>query len=113
MNCGQVILLNYPFTDFSTTKVRPALVVSASNLNQDEDVVVVPISSRIDENDRHLFAIREGNQYFPQTQLKVSSSVKWTKPTTISKSIVHRRLGSVHKALLNEILSRIKSVFES
>ena len=43
---GDVVLLPYPFTDLSTNKVRPAVVVS-SNKGKYSDLFVVPITSRI------------------------------------------------------------------
>ncbi len=42
---GEVVLLPYPFTDLSTSKVRPAVVVS-SNKGKYADLFVVPITSR-------------------------------------------------------------------
>ncbi len=42
---GDIILLPYPFTDLTTTKVRPAVVVS-SDQGKYADVFVVPITSR-------------------------------------------------------------------
>ena len=42
---GDIVLLPYPFTDLSTSKVRPAVVVS-SNKGKYSDLFVVPITSR-------------------------------------------------------------------
>jgi mRNA interferase MazF len=43
---NEVILIRYPFTDFSHSKVRPAVIVSASHIS--EDVFIVPLTSKID-----------------------------------------------------------------
>jgi len=40
---GKIVLVHFPFTDLSATKLRPALVIHES----DEDVVVAFISSRV------------------------------------------------------------------
>ena len=41
---NDVILVRYPFTDLSGSKVRPAVVVSAPHVS--EDVFVVPLTSK-------------------------------------------------------------------
>ena len=112
MKCGEIILLEYPFTDDSGSKRRPALVVSADQFNKGEDVVIVPISSRPVEDDPHALLIRESDKYFRQTGLRRTSSVKWTKPITISERIALRRLGSLPSTPLSEVLDRLRSLFQ-
>ena len=47
---GDVILIPFPFTDFSTLKQRPAIVVSSDTFNNSHsDVVVMAITSQIPE----------------------------------------------------------------
>jgi mRNA interferase MazF len=43
---GEIILLPYPFTDLTTRKVRPAVVVS-SEKGKYEDIFVIPLTSRV------------------------------------------------------------------
>ena len=43
-SAGEVVLVRYPFSDLSSSKIRPAVVVSAAYTSQ--DVFVVPLSSR-------------------------------------------------------------------
>ena len=42
---NDIILVRYPFSDLSGTKVRPAIVVNAPHVSQ--DVFIVPLTSRI------------------------------------------------------------------
>jgi hypothetical protein len=45
---GDILLVPFPFTDASTTKKRPAVVVSSATYNaQRPDLVLMPITSRI------------------------------------------------------------------
>lgn len=46
-NCSKndVILVRYPFTDISSSKVRPAIIVSTPHIS--EDIFVVPLTSKI------------------------------------------------------------------
>lgn len=42
---NDVILVRYPFSDLSNSKVRPAVVVNAPHVSQ--DVFIVPLTSKI------------------------------------------------------------------
>lgn len=45
---GDVVLVRFPFTDQSTTKKRPAVVVSSADYNvRRPDVIVAAVSSRV------------------------------------------------------------------
>lgn len=48
---GRILLVEYPLTDHTAAKQRPALVVSGVEFNRGEDFVVVPLSSRLIEDD--------------------------------------------------------------
>src|SRR2546426_792495 len=41
---GSVILVRYPFSDLSGSKVRPAVLVSA--VHESSDLIIVPLTSR-------------------------------------------------------------------
>ncbi|MEM1061846.1 MAG: type II toxin-antitoxin system PemK/MazF family toxin, partial [Planctomycetota bacterium] len=57
MKRGDVVLIAFPFTDASDVKLRPAVVVSADDLPTGPDVVVLPISRRIDGVDPHVLRV--------------------------------------------------------
>ena len=112
MKCGQIVLINYPFTDDSGSKLRPALVVSADEYNKGDDLVVVPISSAPGSDDLHVFSLSSSDPSFSETGLKRTSSVKWTKPLAISRRVVQRRLGHLPSRLLSEVQIRVQRLFE-
>lgn len=113
MRCGDVVLVDYPFTDRTGSKRRPALVVSSDEFNKGEDVVIVPISSVYRGDDPFSYSIKNTAPHFPQTGLRGSSYVKWTKPVTIAKNVIRRRLGQLPRPILAEVHSRICSWFQS
>ena len=112
MKCGDIVLLNYPFTDDSSAKVRPALVVSADQFNRGEDVVIVPISSVPQHGDEYAHPIENTAAHFRETGLRQSSFVKWTKPLTVSRGLLQRRLGRLPEAPLAEIRTKIQTLFQ-
>ena len=44
---GDIVVVNFPFTDISQTKKRPALVVSNDNVNRTGDYLLVQITSQV------------------------------------------------------------------
>ena len=113
MKCGQVVLVNYPFTDHSGSKVRPALVVSSDYFNKRGDFIVVPISAQENPNDDYVFPLDSAEPYFAATLLKPASRcVRWSKLMTISRSVVHSRLGHMPEPQLGQIRKAIRSIFE-
>jgi mRNA interferase MazF len=113
MKCGQVLLVNYPFTDHAGSKMRPALVVSADAFNGRQDFAVVPISAKTDPNDEHVFSLDSGAAYFGDTGLKPESRyVRWSKLMTITAAIVQRKLGQMPQPQLSQIQRAIRGMFE-
>lgn len=111
MNCGDIVLVHYPFTDVSGSKLRPAIVVSADVFNQGDDLVLVPISSVPAPDDPHAMLVEDADPVFPRTGLKRSSTIKWTKPVTLSKTILERRLGCLSEPHLSSLRTKIQSIF--
>ncbi len=113
LQAGEIVLLQYPFTDTSGIKLRPALIVSADKFNRGEDLIAVPISSRVVPDDAYGFVIAETDAFFPQTGLRCSSAVKWTKPMTISRLVIKSRKGSIPQPVLEAIRAKIRLLFTS
>ena len=108
---GEVLLAEYPFTDRSSAKLRPVLVISCQEFNRGEDIVVLPISSRPTEDDPYSFSITSTAPYFRAAGLRWDSSVKWTKPMTISGQVIEKRLGKLPDAVMAEIIEKLLNMF--
>ncbi len=111
MKCGDICLVQYPFTDGSAAKVRPVLVISANSFNTGQDVVVAPISSAIDSADKFSIAIAKESPHFARSGLKYPSCVKCTKPLTIAKRLLMRKLGTLAPELLEKTRSILADLF--
>lgn len=111
MKCGDICLVQYPFSEGTAAKLRPVVVVSADAFNRGEDVVVLPISSSIARADPFAVAILQGTPEFRQSGLKFPSSVKCTKPLTISKRRLLRFLGTLAPALMTSVRAILAKLF--
>lgn len=109
MKPGDVCLAQFPFTDGAATKLRPVLVVSKEEHNRGSDVVVLPISSRPDPDDK--FSVYVDAPHFGKAGLRFPSAIKWSKPATIAKSVLRRHLGELDSGILATVTTQLMSVF--
>jgi mRNA interferase MazF len=98
---GEIWLVRFPFTDLSSTKVRPAVVWAVFG----EDAVVVGVFSTVPARPlRETWVlIEEGKPDFAQTGLAKTSVVKAEKLATVHSSVLQRRLGRLAPALMSRI----------
>ena len=108
---GDVILVPFPFTDLTTLKQRPALLLSADWFNVSRgDCVVAAITSQIpsdlqpDEYPLSASDLRAGG-------LPKPSLVRLGKLFTMSKSLFRKRLGTLPKATMVVVLKQMEQVF--
>lgn len=111
MRRSDVLLVDHPFPDGSGSKVRPVLVVSSDIDNaRTANVVVATISknlSRLSEPTHLLIdlATTEGQQ----SGLRINSVVIRNNLFTIHRRFVHKTIGSLPVALMNQIDTCLKS----
>ena len=92
---GSVVLIRYPFTDLTSTKVRPALVLTPDHLlSRLEDVLCLFISSAMPEELLPTdFVLEPGHVSFLKTGLKRRSVLRMHKLALLHKALVLRVLG--------------------
>ena len=108
---GDVILVPFPFTDLTTVKQRPALVLSADWFNTSrDDCVVAAITSQIPSNlqpDEYRLSASD----LLAGGLPKPSLVRLGKLFTMSKSLFRRQLGTFPTATMVVILKQMERVF--
>ncbi len=103
MKKGDIILIPFPFTDFSGNKVRPALVL----VNKERDIIVAFISTQInwkEEGDVLLEANIENG-------LKKKSLIRLSKLATVDKDFALGRLGSLKAEEILQVNKNLKEIF--
>jgi mRNA interferase MazF len=104
-----VILVPFPFTDLSSAKRRPALIVSPDSYNQNKDVVIAYVTSRVNT------PLRFGDyklQKWKEAGLPKSSLVRM-KLATIDKTIIVKKLGKLENIDSEEIEKILLTFFKS
>ncbi len=106
---GDVVLINFPFSDRSSSKVRPALVVSNDEHNaRDVDRLFVLISSNTRVRSEEDILLSPGDADFAPSGLKRPSVLRCTKLINLDSSKLRaRRLGRVSRALLERVANVI------
>ena len=86
---GDIVLVPFPFTDQSTTKQRPAVVVSASTYNAERpDLIVMAVTSQVRAENRFDIPL----QHWQSARLIKPSVVK-PVIATIERRLVIKKLG--------------------
>ncbi len=103
---GAVVLMDFPFTDLSATKRRPAHVVSTDN-DRRSDVVVAFITSMIHVGLPDIAPLMPTRA----NGLKVPSMDRFDKLATLNIAVLAGRLGTVDATWLAEQRVRFLAVF--
>lgn len=109
MKRWDVVLLAYPFDDWSGAKVRPALVVSSDEYNRrGEKGVFVLITSNLDQRSDFDMLVADSHPEFRRTGLARSSMVRVDMVWTLQQNLVRRTLGTVGEKIRSEVLARLR-----
>ena len=107
MNRGTIVLTKFPFTDLSSSKRRPALVISKTS-NEKNDVIVAFISSVIpDQLSETDFVLNTEHRDFPVAGLRKKSVFKMDKVATLNKSIFTGELGYLSRDVIRQLESKL------
>ena len=94
-NKGEIVLVNYPFTDSNNSKQRPVIVISNNNSNK-KTCIVVKVTSVI-RNDRYSFYI-DNTDY--SVELEKESEARVNEILTIDNKLIIKRIGVLSKSKL-------------
>ena len=102
-----IVLVQFPFTDFQSTKKRPALVISPNIYNKSDDLIIAFITSQIQQPPRPGdFVISD----WKTAKLPKPSLIRM-KFATITQSIVAKKLGRLNTADISVFKSHFKEFF--
>ncbi len=99
---GSVVLAIYPFTDLSSAKRRPALIVSATD-RPGRDCILAFITSRTERSEATDLRLDPTDEGFADTGLRVASLVRCGKLMTLDRVLLTGRLGKLSARLMTEV----------
>uniref|UniRef100_A0A832DGU1 Type II toxin-antitoxin system PemK/MazF family toxin n=1 Tax=Ignavibacterium album TaxID=591197 RepID=A0A832DGU1_9BACT len=109
---GKIVLVPFPFDDFSSLKVRPALCLTEPSSTHNH-IIIAFISSKISNYiESTEILLESSDSLFHKTGLKTSSVIKLSRMTTIPKKFIKRELGILPQELTNELHLKLKLLFD-
>lgn len=103
---GDVVVVTFLFSDLSSARKRPALVLS--NLEGD-DIVICEITS-VMRNDAYVVLLE--NKDLESGKLKTNSIIRPNRILTIHKNKINYKFGKINDSKLQEVLEKIKMIFK-
>ena len=110
---NSIVLVPFPFDDFSISKVRPALCLT-SEIGKYNHVIIAFITSKMPDdlvNSDILLSMQSENSF--GTGLTVDSVIRLHKIVTIPKNLIKRKLGIINKSVEVEIKRKIAQMFDN
>src|SRR6185369_12703795 len=93
---GEVVLVRYPFSNLSGSKIRPAVIVNTPHISK--DVFILPLTSKITPLLPGEFVLQD----WRQAGLNVETAVK-RGLYTVHQNLIAQRVGKLSDADLNAL----------
>jgi mRNA interferase MazF len=108
---GKIVLVQFPFDDFSSSKVRPAVCLSEPVGNY-RHVVLAFITSKIPPDLLETDLVVDNNHVdFKATGLAVTSTIRLHRLMTVTTSMIKRELGKIPETMDSKINHRLRKIF--
>lgn len=101
---GDIILINFPFTDLSGRKLRPSVILAETN----EDVTVTFITTQIKWREPTDVLLTPTST----NGLKLSSLIRTSKIATLDKTLIKGRIGKLNINELQELDEKLKLILK-
>ena len=101
---GDVIVIPFPFSDLSSTKKRPALVLSDL---RGEDIILCQITSSLRKDP---YSIPLNKNDFREGDLKVNSMIRPNRLFTADKSIILYKIGKLKQSKMTAVKKSLGNI---
>ena len=100
---GEIVLVDFPFSDLSASKLRPALICSNERIASTRDYLLIPITSKRHNDGLSLTLMKEdyNGQILPE-----KSELRFYKITALSRVLLKKRITRVTDEFMDEVIGR-------
>lgn len=103
---GEIVVLPFPFSDLSSSKNRPALVLADL---RGEDIILCQITSQFVKDD---YALALNNSDFVKGSLNRPSNIRPNRLFTAEKSIIIRKVGTIKIDLFEKVVDKLFDIIK-
>ncbi len=106
---GDIVWVDFPFTDSSQSKPRPALIISNTTVNHTGDYILVQITSKIK---RDGLSIEITGPDYKESPLELKSHIRFYKIFILNESLILGKKTSVTDSFREKIVAQILTILK-
>ena len=108
MKQQELVWIKIPFSDFSQTKIRPALVISNNEYNTKcEDMIICAVTSNLQKT---AYSVSLEQKDLVSGSLQIESRIKADKIMQIDKKLAIRAFAKINEKKFDETIAEIKKL---
>lgn len=104
---GDVVVVPFPFSDFTQAKRRPALVVVDL---EGDDIILCQITTQLNK-DKYSIIVDEND--FKEGNLKQISNIRPNRIFTADTSIILYKVGTLKRRMIDRVVDKIIEIVRS
>lgn len=109
MKRGEVVIVDFPFSDGSGSKYRPALVVQSDDLNKaSRDTILATVTTNTQPSPTKVLV---GPTTDPRSGLRLACAVKCDNLLTVDQALVQGSIGYLSPGTMKQIDVCLRLVF--
>jgi mRNA interferase MazF len=108
---GDIVLVQFPFSDLSQAKLRPAVVLWVDQTGNDVTLCAIT-SQNADQLSPEDLPILATDPEFSITGLRVSSKIRTTRIATLTKQLVVRQFGKLGTQQAQQLNQKLIEMFQ-
>lgn len=110
MKQRDLLIVPFPFSDQSGRKVRPVIIVSNNEFNENsDDVVVAGVTSNISKDE---YSLNLTNNDLEEGKLFTPCCIKVENILKIDKELIIKKIGKIKKEKLKDMINKIKEIIK-
>lgn len=106
LSIGQVVLATFPFSDLTSNKLRPCLIIGLADFN---DVLLCQITSQPYQSKK---TVGLNSDDFSSGSIAIDSFIRPDKIATLDINRIKRTLGVIKDTKLTEVKQKLKTILE-
>lgn len=106
---GEIVWVKFPFTDASTSKLRPALIISNSIVNKTGDYLLMQITTNIRRDN---FSLAINNSDFLGQPLLKAGELRVHKIFIINESLIQGTITQVSNAFMEQVIDKLNQLLK-